>query len=263
MPLCLPCSPGEAEPLAPVGGWECEACSRLLVQVFWSMTSLRGAALWVVADRYDGKPFAEGVAYTELEACTAAHAATSQRLPAGAAVIFKQWSNAMAEKRAREMRAEARALRPGTPAGPQVVEYVYRHNKHRELFADHFTWVTTKAKILRKTAKQVFIEDTANTYTTARGVLVLRTQCLSRAELERTGKSRGWVTTPYPPEDANASRPAWADVLDLKVPCTLAEGKRAYRRKAAAAHPDKGGSEVAFRRIAEAFEAAKLAVGCG
>ena len=255
----MPCHHGEAEPLAPVGGVRCDACSHLLAEVWWSMTSLYSKTLWVVAIGYYGKPFAEGVVQTELEACAAAHAATSQKLPTQAAVIFNKRSDAMAEKRARELRAEVRLSRLGKSAGPQVVEYVYQHQQQWELSGD-FKWSTLKAKVLRKTAKQVFVEDTESTYTTASGVLVLRTYCLDRAELERTGKSRRWVIAPNPPYDGGAKQPAWADVLGVKSTCSLVEAKRAYRRKAAAAHPDKGGNEADFHRITEAFKAASGAL---
>jgi hypothetical protein len=223
------------------------------------MTLMRGVALWVVWFGYEGVPFAEGHAQTELEALTAAYAATAKQLPTNAWVILSASSSAAAEKRARELRAAARLLRPGTPAGPQRVEYVYSHHKQYELFNDRYSWVTHKARILKKTAKYVFIEDTTNTYATADGVLVLKQHMIDRAKLESTGAARHWVTSPYPPDDGTATNPTWADVLGVKPTSSMPEVKRAYRSKAAAAHPDQGGTAAEFKRVCDAFKAAERA----
>lgn len=52
-----------------------------------------------------------------------------------------------------------------------------------------------------------------------------------------------------------------ADELGLSVPCTIADVKRAFRRKAKETHPDNGGSDDAFRRVKSAYDAAAKDLG--
>lgn len=52
-------------------------------------------------------------------------------------------------------------------------------------------------------------------------------------------------------------RPAWAVALQLELPCTVQELKRAFRRQALKSHPDRpGGSHEAFLRTTALFEEA-------
>jgi hypothetical protein len=49
--------------------------------------------------------------------------------------------------------------------------------------------------------------------------------------------------------------------LGLRWPCSEAEAKSAYRRAALGAHPDRGGSPEAFRRVQGAYDEIKLRLG--
>jgi hypothetical protein len=63
-----------------------------------------------------------------------------------------------------------------------------------------------------------------------------------------------------PPEDAEARKEALRrarEVLEVGPRASWKTIHRAYRRKAAQAHPDSGGSEVRFREIQEAYEILK------
>ncbi len=125
-----------------------------------------------------------------------------------------------------------------------------------------FSWRTEVAVVLRKTPKRIFIENKFETYTTDGGTLVSKTYALDRQDLERNRKTRhGWTMDPHPPADGVESAPAWATVLDLEMPTTIADVKRAYRRKAKTAHPDAGGSPEDFRRVTDAFKAAERHFG--
>jgi hypothetical protein len=56
-------------------------------------------------------------------------------------------------------------------------------------------------------------------------------------------------------------RPAWAETLDVTLPCTDDDLRRAFRRAAFAAHPDRGGSSDAFKKLTAALDAAREAGG--
>lgn len=51
-------------------------------------------------------------------------------------------------------------------------------------------------------------------------------------------------------------RPEFMAVLGLLPPYTLEDVKEAYRQKALAAHPDRGGNAVEFNRLSEAYDRA-------
>jgi len=59
-----------------------------------------------------------------------------------------------------------------------------------------------------------------------------------------------------PPPDSRASLPSIWQTLGLPSDATLPEIKRAYRAQALLTHPDRGGSEEAFRKVHAAYEAA-------
>ncbi|HEX5691525.1 MAG TPA: J domain-containing protein, partial [Roseiflexaceae bacterium] len=51
-------------------------------------------------------------------------------------------------------------------------------------------------------------------------------------------------------------RPIWASVLGVSWPCTSADIKQSYRRKARVLHPDAGGDAAAFAELQAAYESA-------
>lgn len=66
---------------------------------------------------------------------------------------------------------------------------------------------------------------------------------------------KGFVALPAP----EGVKP-WRDVLGLTGPVTAADVDRAYREKAATAHPDKGGSTEAMQALNRARAEAKAAI---
>ena len=274
-PICQPSVPGEPTALFGIqGGSLCRECRGLLARATWSTTSYGGRRLWAVKywrptptsadfDRAArrGSHDAEGVAATDAAAFDQARTAIEKLVPSDQPIEIERTSEADALEVARERRAEARAKKLSTSSGAQVAEHVYFHHKHYPSWFDRtFTWKTDVARVLRKTPKKVFIEDTFNTYKTPAGVTVLRTYALDRAMLER-GVCRGWTWNPSPPPDGNAVAPGWAEVLGVTPPCTLAQAKRAFRAAAKVAHPDSGGTEEKFRRVKAAFDAAAASIG--
>lgn len=63
--------------------------------------------------------------------------------------------------------------------------------------------------------------------------------------------------TAQPPPSRSVPKPNWAAFFGLPSNCTNEQIKAAYRNKAKQAHPDKGGSAEAFRRVTEHFNQAK------
>jgi len=80
---------------------------------------------------------------------------------------------------------------------------------------------------------------------------------------DRLGRPRrprpGGRTSSYPSSFGAAVD--WRAVLGLSFDATLDQVKAVYRRKAAEAHPDRGGSHEAMTKLNEAYEAAKQAFG--
>lgn len=66
------------------------------------------------------------------------------------------------------------------------------------------------------------------------------------------------VTNHFPriPGWARLETPRCLRALDLQLPCTLEEVKRAYRRKAELMHPDRGGDKDKFLALQRHFEQA-------
>jgi hypothetical protein len=96
----------------------------------------------------------------------------------------------------------------------------------------------------------------------------VRTLAVDRAALRADGRFRSGPThgnrTFYASEEAGlrdvaadlAARHPWCDALGVRLPCTLATVKAAYRRLARATHPDAGGDPAAFRAVEGAYRAA-------
>ena len=270
-PICQPAEPGAPASLfEPRGAAQCETCGNALVRATWSCTTFGKQVLWTASlskfqsfSRPQEKSApVHGFAATAAEAFERVRAAVARFVPPASPVELTKSSDAEAETIARELRADARAKKVGTGAGAQVVELVYSHRKHWPVWTSPvFEWKTDRAKILRKTAKMIFVEDQLGTYTTPAGSILLKTYALDRAVLERGGTCRGWTLNPNPPDGGTGSSPGWAQVLGITFPCTLATAKRAFRSKAKTAHPDSGGSPDAFRRVKEAFDAASQHLG--
>lgn len=87
---------------------------------------------------------------------------------------------------------------------------------------------------------------------------------LDAREAERLAEEAEEAETRSEPGDT-ASRPyakhktPWWRVLGLRgIPAALADAERAYRRRVAECHPDRGGSEAAFRALRSALEEARV-----
>jgi curved DNA-binding protein CbpA len=53
--------------------------------------------------------------------------------------------------------------------------------------------------------------------------------------------------------DKKKQERAYYDILDLKRDCDANEIKKAFKKKALTAHPDKGGTDELFQMVNEAF----------
>lgn len=84
---------------------------------------------------------------------------------------------------------------------------------------------------------------------------------ISRRELERYGRAFHRMGLFSPTPDACGGTPRAIAALGLTWPCTITDIKSAYRRKAATAHPDRGGSDRAFTELSANYRAALAAVG--
>ena len=66
------------------------------------------------------------------------------------------------------------------------------------------------------------------------------------------------------PPTVNRHTTWWADTLGIAEGATLEEITRAYRRKRGQSHPDRGGDANTFRKVHDAYVAARTAVvSCG
>ena len=210
------------------------------------------------------RPDAWGLSTTEAEAFASGCLAVERLLPADAAVEIHRTGEADALKIAREQRAEARAKKISASSTAQLTEYVYQHEKrYTSWLSSDFEWETKRFKVLRKTPKRLFVENVRETYKTASGATVLKTYALDRSALQKGKHRYGWTLDPNPPFDPKTGKvgvPGWADVLGVTPPCTISQVKSAFRRAVKIAHPDHGGSDAAFQRVQQAFQAAQRAV---
>lgn len=271
-PLCMPPTKGDPPTgIGETGGCAyCSACRQSSQTAYWAWVPISkripGLA-WHVTTGYPLERTARGTAADEVAALKQCIAALD-RLVGDVPVEGHRGSAHGAEALARELRADARAERPSNGSDVQLTEYAYRHERRLVwgptlgLVVGH-EWHTSKAKIIKRTARRIFIE--AETRTTDKGNTVLRTYSFDRATLESGQKTRyGWSLDPNPPYDPSSgapSVPAWAVALELEMPTTLAKAKRAFRRLAKVHHPDHGGDPAAFGRVREAFDAAQQHFG--
>lgn len=264
-PICMPAEPGSPGPLhEPTMGRCCMACWDLLKHPAWSSVPYGKRRVWVASvplHRHDafsrGAKQTRGFAENEADALEKAHSWITANMPRNCPVKVGGGGREAAEKYVRELRAEERAKKTSTATGTQVQEYVYLHHKSFPSFlSNDFVYETERYEVTRKTPKRVFVKNARETYETASGATVLRTWSLDRAALERGTHRWGWTLNPMPPADRKGGAPGWAEVLGVKMPCSLADAKRAFRSAAKTAHPDHGGTPEAFQRVKAAFDAA-------
>jgi DnaJ domain len=118
--------------------------------------------------------------------------------------------------------------------------------------------------ILRKTALQVFVNRKC--HDPQENILeeVVETYALDRGKLERDGYawSSGGRRLFYTEHAVRQEQvrenpvPPCFRLLNLSLPCTVAEVKSAYRRKVRILHPDAGGNHDEFIALQSAYEAA-------
>lgn len=261
-PICQPRVPGDPPAGLGLHVFHCHACRQMVESAYWAWDAFGAEIAWVVEmGSYSRKRKDHGVAPDVSTALRQVVEALGRLVSGDVPIELRGSSRSHVADYLRELRADARASKPSKDTGAQATEYVYRHEQHFPSWTSaNFEWATTKARITRKTPKRIFVE--ASTRTTDKGNVVLRTYSLDRKELESGKKSRwGWTLNPNPPFVAPL-KPGWAEVLGVEPTCTLAEAKRAFRERAKEVHPDvAGGDADAFRRVHDAFEAAKQHLG--
>ncbi|MDP9310459.1 MAG: J domain-containing protein [Chloroflexota bacterium] len=162
-------------------------------------------------------------------------------------------------------RSQSYANKPKTTAGAASVEFLYEEFYSNEDCVYRYY----PHRVIKRTAKRIFID--ARSYSEEReGIRAawyadhsedLHTIALDREAIDQTGKAStgtGWTRTTFyvtPPEHVSHVPPCFA-VLDLAPPCTVADVKRAYKRKARELHPDNGGDNEAFIALQHAYEQA-------
>ncbi len=208
-------------------------------------------------------PLATGYAATLAEAEHAAQVAagpSARRAPAG----LVKWEH---RRIAAQKRANAYASKQEKAVGAAPVEFLYEEYWR----SDDGTRGYIPHRVIKRTAKRVFIDSRWYDERTAPSRAewyaehpeALQTIALDRHELEQTGKvstGTGWGPTTYyltPPESNSAHPvPSYFAMLELTPPCTVADVKRAYKRKARELHPDNGGSNDEFLALQHAYEQA-------
>ena len=72
-----------------------------------------------------------------------------------------------------------------------------------------------------------------------------------------------WGEDPRRHSTSRSPAPAprtWPQVLELSLPCTAADVRRAYRRLALKRHPDRGGTDAELNALTKAYDAALMEV---
>jgi hypothetical protein len=221
------------------------ACSVGKTRWYWVAYPSRNAA-WDKA-----LPPASGYAATRENAEAAAMAAVPGAVNNG---------NFQARGRHRTLAAERRterlASKPPKTADTAPIEYLY--SSWLSDYDNEYRW--TQHRIIKRTAKKVFVEDES-----------FGTRVLDREKLEREGYAFGGRIghTMYYTEKAMQEReaqrysyrPPCVGALGLSWPCTLDDIKRAWRGLARKLHPDHGGDAAAFRDMRSHYETALRLVG--
>lgn len=111
-------------------------------------------------------------------------------------------------------------------------------------------WVDPKNRVTRVVACDAWRTVRENMRAVGKTVEAMRTMERAKAgqALERMVESFAAATLPPP-------RPAWADVLDVRAPYSLAQIEAAYKTQAKRRHPDQGGTHEGFLELQRAYQA--------
>lgn len=131
-----------------------------------------------------------------------------------------------------------------------------------------FSNTSTPHRVVKKTAKRVYVEDRSRSWEEQGQVFHnVTTIVLDREELETKGEvwSRRhrelFYTTPYEVRH-RPHKPQFLEVLGLEVGCDQEAVNAAYRSLAKKHHPDHGGDAKDFKRLQAAYEEALATVKC-
>jgi hypothetical protein len=177
-----------------------------------------------------------------------------------------EWVAAKYAKQYHSHRTRRNRGRDASPAAPAVLEFLYRDLQDPVTNA----WYSVPHRIVKKASKYVYVEQQPYDPTQVTGSWLdhnAPTFRLSRVMLERAGYALTTVTeiddpllftTPYQERLVQFTDqvPACLTLLDLSVPCTMAEVKAAYRKQVKQFHPDQGGSHEEFLALQAAYEEA-------
>lgn len=222
---------------------------------------------WVAYDDREGAEgrsiVDQGYAPTLREADDAARAALaeaglyrSRRVPAGRRPVPKA-------DRERVRAGSASAEAPDKGARPARREYLFtrRPDEHEgaPLIAAHLILARTPTKV--RVSRQAIGPDQIGTDDERWDEVQPRAVALDRATLQRSGSA---YSTSYPGSEFYTTRdkatgdegPDGRDalgVLGLGSPASLEDIKAAYRTRALAVHPDRGGDPATFRAVEHAY----------
>jgi hypothetical protein len=222
----------------------------------WFWVSCRGYADWC-----EHKFIASGVATSSSEAEAAARASIVEAL---GEVVPQQCNARWAKEVYHRGVVKQRATKAGSEGRDAAgVEYVYTDYDSEYDFETR----STPHRIVKKTAKRVYVEYRENSWTeNGQTYHDVETLVLDRQELETKGQAsnrRQWwhyfYTTP-----CELRREAYGygclDFLGMKIERTKEAVNAAYRKLAKVRHPDHGGDAEGFKELQSAFEQAKKIV---
>lgn len=166
----------------------------------------------------------------------------------------------------RRLAVKERASRPASSAtDAEQTEFVYS-----DYDSDYDgAWHSRKHRVVRKTARKVFVECRCDTWTEGDGQVFhdVKTFALDRAELESpegvySYQAREIFYTTPAEQRYTPGRPEYLAVLGLERGATCEVINAAYRRLATKVHPDHGGSAEEFKEVQRAYETA-MSYGAG